>query len=344
MIEDMPKSVTIIDVARKAKLSIKTVSRILNDEPHVRPQTREKVLAAARELNYRPNISARSLAGSRSYLIGLVYDNPSTAYVLAIQEGVLARCESMGFNLLIHPCDSKDKHLDQYIKNHVMQSRLDGIILFPSLSDNRTLILKLTDYGIKHTRISQLNLSASSHYVSTNEREISHELINYLISLGHTRIACIKGPDSHGGSRHRFEGYMTALEEAGISIPDSLIEQGDFTFEAGFRCATALLNRAPRPTAIFAANDYMAAGVMNRVHQENLKVPADISIAGFDDAAIARHIWPLLTTVRQPVGKLAGIAAEMLVKMIKNQPLPEDTGPLECELVIRDSTGPCAGN
>ena len=336
----MSRPLTIIDVAKKAGLSIKTVSRALNDEPHVRPATKEKVLAAVEALNYKPNASARSLAGTRSYIIGLIYNNPSPAYVMSIQEGVLAGCEARGYSLLIHPCEQEVKTIGHYIDQLIRRSKLDGIILIPPLSDNKKLLNQLVRGKIKHVRVSQQKIAGSDAYISSNELDVSAALIRHLISLGHERIAIIKGPEDHGGSRDRFDGFMLAMKEAGIKLPSYYIQQGDFTFESGIECTQKLLGYKNRPTAIFASNDYMAAGAMSAAHRMEVSVPGELSIAGFDDAPVSRQIWPLLTTVKQPVRQLAICAAEMLIRKIQGQPTKEGFEPMGCQIMLRDSTGP----
>ena len=337
----MSKPATILDVAKEAGLSIKTVSRVLNDEPHVRPATREKVFAAVKALNYKPNISARSLAGTRSYIIGLLYRNPSPAYVMSVQEGVLNGCEARGYNLLIHPCEEEGQQsIVQYVDQLMKRSKLDGIILIPPLSDNEKLLKRLARDKVKHVRISQLDFSGFPPCISSNELEVSTALTQRLISLGHERIAIVKGPADHGGSQHRFKGFMAAMKEAGLKLPANFIQQGDFTFESGLACAEKLLRYKKRPSAIFACNDYMAAGVMSVAHRLGLAVPAELSIVGFDDAPVSRQIWPSLTTVRQPVRQLATQAAVILIKKIQGQPLQESIEPMECEIILRNSTGP----
>lgn len=335
----MAKAPTIIDVARRAKLSMKTVSRVFNDEPHVSAKARTRVLEAAKALDYRPNMFARSLAGTRSYLIGLVYARPSPAYVMTIQEGVLEQCEASGYNLLIRPYDPDANDVVRSVLGLVERSRVDGLIVIPPLSDNAALTKALLDNGVAHVRVSQSRHTPDSDRVGTDETGISYELTKYLLSLGHERIAIVKGHPLHGGSEDRLQGYLRAMGEAGIEPPAIFIQQGLFTFESGVECGRRLLGHERRPTAIFASNDYMAAGVVNAAHRRGLQIPTDLSVAGFDDAPVSRQIWPGLTTVRQPVADLARSATKRLVDKIAKGTVEESAAPLKCEIVVRESTG-----
>lgn len=331
-------TITIKDVASNAGVSIKTVSRVVNKESGVSIKTRDKVQAAIKTLGYTPNHSARGLAGKKSYLLGLLYDNPSAAYVLALQAGVLLQCEADGYDLLIHPCSGNAHTLIDDIVSLVKRSRIDGLILTPPLSDYKQLIKALDDNGVKFVRVSPLKEHHSS-YVISNEIDAVKSLIRYLISLGHRDIGFITGQPDHAASHWRLRGFKEAMQEANLPISDVYIQQGDFSFESGERCARSMLELASKPTAIFASNDYMAAGVIKVARQMNMSIPRDISIAGFDDAPVASQLWPPLTTIKQPVDKLAAMAAKQLISQIRAEPNQIITEQFACELVIRGTTG-----
>jgi len=338
----MPRA-TIWDVANKAGVSIKTVSRVVNKEANVRPQMRDRVDAAITQLGYRPNNSARSLAGNRSYMLGLLYDNPSAAYILDIQEGVLSACEHEGFNLLIHPCDYESPKLLTEVSDLLEKSRIDGLVLSPPLSDVTPLLELLRKQHAHYVRIAPKVLKHASPSVHLNEREAAKQMTQHLISLGHTRIAFIVGHPDHGASVDRLAGHKLAMQEAGNRVSPGSIVQGDFSFESGEACARKLLQRKRRPTAIFASNDYMAAGVMKVAQQLRISVPADLSIAGYDDAPVSRQIWPSLTTVKQPAQELASEATSLLIQHIRGVPGESADVHLDCTLVIRDSTSLVGG-
>ncbi len=336
----MPKPPTIVDVARRAKLSMKTVSRALNDEPHVSVEARARVLEAASALHYRPNMFARSLAGTRSYLIGLVYARPSPAYVTAVQEGVLEQCEARGYDLLIRPYDADKRWSAASVLGLVEKSRVDGLVVIPPLADDAELTDALIGRGVTHVRISQCDHGRASERVGTDEVGVAYDLTRYLLALGHERVAFVEGHPGHGGSKDRLEGYLTAMADAGLKPPRHYVQPGLFTFESGVERGERLLGYKRRPTAIFASNDYMAAGVVSAAHRRGLAIPGDLSVAGFDDAPVSRQIWPALTTVRQPVHRIAARAASRLIDKIAGRAPDSDAEPLECEIVVRDSTGP----
>lgn len=331
-------NVTLQDVAGHAGVSMKTVSRVVNRDAKVRESTRSKVQESIQALGYRPNRFARSLAGNKSYLLGLLYDNPSAAYVLAMQEGVLERCEKEGYGLLIHPCDFKSNDLVDDILNLVQQSRVDGLILTPPLSDSRVLVEALETNDIQFVRVSPA-AHHNSGYVVSNESSAVEQLITNLVSLGHRRIGFIAGGSEHGASQWRLQGFQQAMKIAGLDVESSLIAQGDFSFESGERCARTLLDQEDRPSAIFASNDYMAAGVMKVAMQMGLSIPKDLSIAGFDDAPVASQLWPPLTTIKQPVKAIASQVTGILIYQILERSEYEPSETLECELVIRGTTG-----
>jgi LacI family transcriptional regulator len=335
-------SVTIHEVAEKAGVSIKTVSRVINHEANVRADTKERVLAVIAELNYRPNPSARHLAGTHGYNIALLYDNPSPSYLIDLQRGALESCQAEGFHLILQPCGFHDKDLEATINNLIVESRVPGLILSPPLSDAAALIERLEEWGVLHARIAPIDVARPGPYVAVDDRGAAFELIRHLIELGHRRIAIIKGHPDHGAGHWRYEGYLTAMRQYGLPIDENLIVQGYFSFESGLEAGRKLLSLADRPTAIFAANDDMAAAVLHVAHDMAIDVPRQLSVAGFDDTPLSRHVWPPLTTVRQPVQEMARQATMQLIDRIRKRGQSQAGGPsaMYCSLVIRDSTGP----
>lgn len=331
---------TINDVAALAGVSIKTVSRVVNNEPNVRPATREKVEAAISVLDYRPNQSARSLAGNRSYLLGLIYGHPSAHYVLDIQEGVLEVCRPQRYELLVHPAIHRDPNLINEVADMILEKRVDGVMLTPPLSDNMNLINLLTKMNIPFVRVAPTENKAASPYVETNDEEASYDMTCQLIALGHTRIGFICGHPDHRAMSLRYEGYKAALMENDLPVQNELVEQGDNSFETGELCGKKLLEMAQPPTAIFAANDDMAAGVMMVSHQMGIKIPAHLSVAGFDDTPVAHQIWPALTTIRQPIRQMAKKATDLLLKQLKGKEIPLPSSMLRSSIIARESTGP----
>ena len=330
---------TIDDVARLAGVSIKTVSRVFNQEPNVRDVTRDKVVAAADTLSYRPNLSARQLASNRTFLVGMLYDDPDPEkendYVTALQSGSLQACQEYGYHLLINPCrvDSPD-----LIREVIGLSRqVDGFIVLQPLSDLQSLTRILLENDIACVRVSQRPFDGFP-WISVGDGDSADEMTEHLVELGHRRIGFIVGHPDHGQSHDRLAGYRRALKRHDIDFDDDLVEQGRFDFESGYSCARNLLSSTQPPTAVFASNDPMAMGVLSAAHEMGLKVPGELSVAGFDDSPLARHAWPALTTVRQPIAEVARLATLELINRLQGQSEGDSHHCLQAELVRRAST------
>ena len=330
---------TITDVAKAAGVAIKTVSRVLNNEPRVRPATRERVMAAVKSLNYYPSISARGLAGRRSCLIGLVYENPSPNYIMDVQNGAMARCREERFQLIMHHYNGRGADLATDIGRLVDQTHIDGLVLTPPLSSSKELIQALDARKLAFVRIAPNRLRHDSPFVDVDDMAAAQEMTEYLIGIGHRRIGFIVGNPDHYASGRRLEGYKAALTRHGIEYRDDYVKQGFFVFDSGLESGAQLMSMPAPPTAIFASNDDMAAGVLMAAHQRGVKVPDQLSVAGFDDAPIARLVWPRLTTVFQPAYDLAYAATDMLLHMLKS-PRQSKSQMFSYRLVCRDSTGP----
>lgn len=334
------RKVTINVVAEFAGVSKKTVSRVLNNEPNVSSATKQKVQAAFEQLGYRPSTQARGLASNQSFLIGLVYDNPNKSYVSDVQTGALEICHSNGYQLIIHPTDHQSDELLDKLDNLLTDSRLDGLVLTPPFSDMQEIIDMLQQKQLPFVRIGPTVEFSSSPCVISNDVEASYEMTRYLISLGHTRIGFIQGHPKHNVSQQRLMGYQKALQEGAIEFCPEYVKQGFFTFSSGEDCARQLLSLANRPTAIFASNDYMAAGILKVASQRNISVPHELSVVGFDNAPISSYIWPSLTTIKQPVRQMASEALKMLINKVRKRSLESELVELNDELIVRDSSAP----
>lgn len=327
-------------IADIAGVSLKTVSRVVNNEAGVNKNTREKIEDIIERLEYQPNPSARGLATSRSFLIALLYDNPSTAYIIGLQNGALKSCRENRFGLLIHPCRHQDDDLLENIKLMARQTRVDGLLLSPPLCDMEELLDMLDDRKLKYVRISPLEKNNRSPFVFADEFKAAHTMTEYLISQGHKRIGFITGHPHRSGTEMRLKGYKQALNEHEMDVDEALIIPGKYTFESGESGARKLLRLEDRPTAIFASNDYMAAGVLKVAAQLKIRVPYDLSICGYDDAPLSQRLWPRLTTIKHPVANVSEQATNLLIKYLEGEPaafLPES---IHSDLVVRESTGP----
>ena len=341
----MPK-VTIDDVAELAGVSIKTVSRVVNHEPNVRDSTRLKVETAIAKLKYRPNLAARNLASHRSNLIGLIYDDPaayelpSAGYIIELQQGVLQACTQALFELLIHPCNYRHKQVGAQLKSLIEELRPAGIVLAAPLSNMPKIVRAIEASGTPCVLISPGIHSAKHLTVATNDRETSAEMTRYLASLGHKKIAFITGHPSHAAVANRLLGYKDGLNDSGLVFSERLVVAGDNSLGSGEACAAKLLKRKHAPTAIFAANDDMAAGVIRVADRLGIDIPRQLSVAGFDDISLARQIYPSLTTIRQPLVDMAERAATMLIHHKSGRASADITEIVPATLQIRESTGP----
>lgn len=337
---DDGRKITIVEVAARAGVSIKTVSRVVNREPNVRESTREKVEEAIAALDYRPNPSARGLAGNRSWTLGLLYETPREfGYVRNVLDGVMAACERENYSLLMRPC-TEEVDLDG-IERFIAQTRIDGAVLTAPICDNDAVISLLEEEGVPFAQLGPA--ARKSQWLSTqcDDESASRQLTEYLLSLGHRRIGFIKGHPAHASSEKRLSGFLAALKAAGIEPSDALFTQGYFEFESGKTCAEQMLSLADRPTAIYACNDEMAAAVVFVARKFGLSVPDQLSVAGFDDSMVAERTWPPLTTVRQPVVEMADKLTESLIHRLRGQVIArKEDGPQHtCEVIVRESTG-----
>ena len=308
---------TIMDVAHRAGVSIKTVSRVLNGEPNVRTVTRERVMQAASAMHYHPNVIAQGLVGRRSYLIGLFYENPSPNYVVELQRGALDRLHGEKYRLVVLPVERAAAVAGDML-GLVRSTALDGIVLTPPASDDPVILARLSEAGFPFVRIAPTRATDTPALTTTDDVAAAREMTDYLIALGHRRIGTILGDPGHGSSEQRLAGFHAALATAGLAAAG--VEQGLYTFDSGLAAGRRLLDRPVRPTAIFAQNDDMAAGAIMAAHDLGLDVPGDVSVAGFDDSAIATIVWPRITTIHQPVFDMARAATDMLVALLEKRP------------------------
>lgn len=304
---------TINDVARLAGVSKKTVSRVINRSTLLNDATREKVEAVIAEIGYVPNPQARALALRRNFLLGLIHDNPNAQMVLNFQEGVLDAIRKTEFALVVRPVDRHSPALFDDIRHFIEQQRLFGVMILPPLSENDALAALVSELGCGYVRMGSAPLDDAAHLVQSNDRQAVRAAVEHLIDQGHRRIGLVAGPDGFRSALERQEGWREALTSCGLACGPELIARGNYTFETGRDAGVALLGAADPPSAIFASNDVMAAGVLHAARGQGLAVPQDLSIVGFDDTAIAATIWPPLTTVRWPIRAMGRSAALKLI-------------------------------
>ncbi|MBK8629368.1 MAG: LacI family DNA-binding transcriptional regulator [Sphingomonadales bacterium] len=309
----MSERSNISDVAARAGVAVKTVSRVLNGHPYVSAETRERVEAAMKALDFRPSIAARILSGAKSNQIALIYDNHSPYYMFQIQTGCWSRCQEGGIRLLAQPVDVADPMVGEQVRGLVSETHVDGIILSSPVTDCEPVLRALEAMDIPFVRISPGMNHALTSSVFMDDAQAADDMTTHLINFGHRRIGFIKGHPNHAGSDDRLFGYRRALDRAGIAYEPQLVCDGEFDFDSGVKAARILLDLPNPPTAIFAANDDMAAGVLAVAHDRNIDLPDQLSVAGFDDTTLARTVWPPLTTIHQPMFDLAHTATEILI-------------------------------
>ena len=330
------RGATIREVADRAGVSIKTVSRVVNNEPNVRPGTRERVRDAVAALDYEPLPAARGLAGRRTFSIGLVYENPHEfSYFQRLLEGAYEACEGHGHALLLRPCP--DDLTPSMVREFVRQTRVDGVLLTAPIADRGDVTSLLVEGGTAFAQISPRDTNPDWTSVSPDDVAASRALTAHVLGLGHRRIGFIKGDPRHGASHKRLTGHLECLRDHGLEADPALVVEGRFDFDSGKRGLLALCRLAELPTAIIACNDDTAAGVVVGAHERGIRVPETLSVAGFDDSPTATHTWPALTTVRQPIAAIAHRATELLIANIGGEPPRQET--FDCDLVARSSMG-----
>jgi LacI family transcriptional regulator len=332
---------TISDVARAAGVSTMTVSRVINGTGNVRARTVAAVDAAIASLNYSPNPAARSLAGARQLRIGLLYNKPSV-YLSEFLIGVLEQANLSHVQLVVKKCVTGVDDVD--VVRQLVGDGIDGILLSPPLCDSGAVLALLNDSDTPLVVVAAGRPASNVSAVSIDDYAAAHAMTAHLIELGHRRIGFIAGNPDQTASSRRQEGYESALNAKGIRVEPRLIAQGMFTYRSGLEAAETLLQLPEPPTAIFASNDDMAAATVAVAHRQELAVPGDLTVCGFDDTAMATRVWPELTTVRQPIGDMSRAALELLVRKIKAQragvALASERHLLDFTLVRRQSDAP----
>ncbi len=332
---------TITDVADHAHVSKKTVSRVINRETGVKPAMVERVERAIRELHFSPNPQARSLALGRSFLVGLIYENPSPTYVVNMQLGILDVLRPAGMELVVHPCRQEAPTLLDDIRSFIERQRLDGVILPPPLSEDESLVTLLRQTRCPYIRIACAPLDEPAVMVVSNDRSGARQAALRLADLGHRHIALVRGPVGYLSSHERGQAFVTALRDRGIAIDPACDVAGGYTFESGVIAGHRLLELPLPPTAVFVLNDDMAIGVMQAARERGLNLPDDLSIIGFDDLPMAARMWPNLTSVRLPVREMGAAASGKLLAILAGETDSGGDHLVEPMLIVRQSDVAC---
>jgi LacI family transcriptional regulator len=326
--------VTMNDVAKAAGVSMKSVSRVINREPNVTNKLRDKVQGAIDRLGYVPDMAARSLAGARAFTIGVLFDNPSPNYTMKVQAGAYQACREHNFHLLIENLNSAADDVAAQMRSILLNTRVDGFVLTPPVTDCAAVMDMLEDRNISYVRIAPVSFPGRCPSFSIDDAAAAGEIARHFWGMGHRRFGLVTGPEDHGAAGTRRKGFLAALKALGAT--NAVTEAyGGFLFDVGIMAGRALLDSADPPTAIFAMNDDSAAGVMSAAAQLGLRVPDDVAVAGFDDSWVAKSVWPHLTTIYQPITEMAHQATTLLIERSGGN----GQNSLDYKLIIRESTG-----
>lgn len=337
------RGVTIDDVARLAGVAPMTVSRVINREKNVRETTRQAVMRAVEALNYTPNAAARSLAGGEAAHVGLLYSNPSAAYLSKFLVGALEAARGIGCQLIVDSCGEGETE-EIEAAGRLIRDKVDGVILPAPLSEFQHVLDCFRQAGVPAVSTAVGRMKHDGLNVRIDDARAAYDITCHLLDLGHRRIGFIRGHPNQSASEERYRGFVQAHRERGLDPGAAPVEQGYFSYRSGMAAAHRLLDEHPDLTAIFASNDDMAAATLNIAHLKGLRVPKDLSVAGFDDTAIATTVWPELTSARQPIEAMSAAALDLLLDELRARRAGETTIPaeqvVEHSLIIRESTAP----
>jgi LacI family transcriptional regulator len=332
---------TIKDVAQAADVSITTVSHVINGTRHVSDELRLRVLKAMTELDYRPNVLARSLRLGQTKTVGLIVPDNSNPFFAEMARTIEDVGYNNGYSVILCNTDGNPEKQESYVRM-LATKRVDGVI-FVSAGGSEMDPQYLVDEGIHVVIVDRDVPNVPADIVLVDNEQGGYQATRYLIDLGHRRIACVTGPFELTPSAQRTDGYRRALREAAIDLNQAYVVGGDFQSQSGEAALARLLALDQRPTALFACNDMMAIGVVRAARQFGLTVPDDLSVVGFDDIPLAEVISPALTTVAQPLADMSRIASDLLIQRMQGRAVSPEWQRivLTTKLIVRDSCRSC---
>ena len=331
------QNLTINEVAKLAGVSKKSVSRVINGERGVSEATRQRIQKIMQDVGYEPDRRARALASQRSFLLGLAYNNRNPSYILDLLAGSQKAANIGGYEIVMHQISDGSDAADELIR-FMRRSGCDGLMITPPLSESATLIAALAQEAWPMVRIAGDNADFAAPQIRYNDRTAALSLTNSLINMGHSNLAFIGGPATAGPTLRRLAGIQDALSLNSLTPDRCEVVYGDFTFDSGQQRGMELLEGPARPTAIICGNDEMAAGVYRSAAALGIRIPADLSVTGFDDSPVASHLYPPLTSVRQPVQDMAALAVEILTTEAPQS--PQVLAQFDAAVIDRESTAP----
>lgn len=333
------RKITIVDIAREAEVSIKTVSRVLNQESGVGDATRARVSEIIRAHNFKPNAAARSLPSSRSYMIGMLIRNlVSHYYFNGLQMGVMASCRRHGYHTMIETTEDVSTDREGFMRR-LRTSGYDGMVVAPPVCDDPDILALLEAADIPYVRISPTVALERAPYVFMNDMQAAHDVMAHLWGLGHRQIAYLGFADT-AASADRYAGYVQFFREKGLAPPYAQLQVALTTSVTAFEAGEALVTRKDRPTAIFAGTDFLAMGVVAAASKHGVKIPDDLSLVGFDDSPGTESVWPPLTTIHQPIADIGEAACTLLINQLGGERAEKAKTAriLDYSLIIRAST------
>jgi len=330
-------SVSIYDVAKKAGVSVVTVSRVINNVPTVRQSSKDKVFEAIKELNYQPNAAARSLARGKTNVIGLIIPNLTDPFIMEVVDRVDRELEKMGYFLALSVIEKTEEDCKARSNFLFQHERVDGILIMTPLFE-RDYVNSLKAKNLPFVILDNQIYPFTEPSIVVDNYKGGYEVTRYLLELGHNKIGYIGGPEELLAAVQRGKGYMNALEEIGLE--PFCMERGDYDISTGYEVTKKWIESDKLPTAIFAGDDHIAFGVIDALRQFNIRVPEDVSVVGFDDHPFASKLHPFLTTVKQPAVEIGIKGVETLFKIMKGEQKSNVVIKLSPTLIKRDSTVP----
>lgn len=342
------QAVTIKHVAADAGVSLQTVSRVINNEPNVRPEMKERVQASIDKLGYVPSIAAQRMSGSRSYLILAINDRDRTIADWRARQGTdwvdqmllggMLKCAEHGYRMIVELVDTHSDHVERELLAAIAALQPDGIILTPPHSDNAQIVTLLAGQDIPFVRIGSEQQGAGIP-LSMDDEGSARQVTRYLVGKGHKRIGFIAGSPEYNLSGWRIEGWRAAMAEAGLDT-EGLLVDGDFSYASGEVAARKLLEREDRPSAIIASNDQMALATLEVARSLNIVVPQELSLVSFDNTPLVHFTQPPLTAVDQPIAATTSKAVELIIAVQKGETPPKKLTVISATIVERDSVAP----
>ncbi len=336
ILERMNVTVTIYDVAREANVSMATVSRVVNNNPNVKPQTRKKVFEAIEKLGYRPNAVARGLASKKTTTVGVVIPDISNSIFAEVARGIEDIANMYRYNIILCNADKK-KEKEIRVINTLFEKQVDGMLFMGgSVTEEHMRAFQTSSVPVVLCGTKDVELFMPS--VDIDHERAAYDAVQVLIAEGHTRIAMISGDlqDPNNGFA-RYEGYKKALQSANIKLQDEYVRIGNYHYESGIDAVMYFLNLANRPTAIFSATDEMAIGAIHALQDQGIAIPQQFSVISVDNIRMASMVRPLLTTVAQPMYDIGAVSMRLLTKLMNNEQVDNPIVTLPHELIMRQS-------